>query len=248
MSRSEQTKDNTTLKFQDKAYEEKVNAVENFVKSNFDKSLENFIRGQRWKENPDLCVDVVSDRLTVEDQKYLNEKLGGLRHLKDRRSAAEYACDLILGWVVEDGILKILEDEIGFKCVLSSADKNREFLKRPEASSDIRLEISKEHQAHLELVKDFTGYWKKNRKIDLRDAKYSNLKREKGILLGLDFKNASFFILSLAQTKAEYIKSHYPYGGKPAYSVSLRDTGFYDFSIMKDVLRKFFQDWQVRAP
>ena len=52
---------------------------------------------------------------------------------------------------MEDGMLTILTDKLGYKCNLSSADKNREFLKRPKATADIEIEIANGNKIPLEL-------------------------------------------------------------------------------------------------
>jgi len=223
--------------FQNEAYKKKVAAVEEFVKENFQTDLANFIRSRGWKEDADLCVNIVSDNLTADDVSYIQEKLGRLRHLRNSRSPLEYALDLMLGWAIEDGILEVLLSQ-EFSCQLSSADREREFLTRPKASSDITVDVAPGKKVLLEVVKDFEGYWAKNKKIDLRDAKYNRLKKEKGILLGLDFNNKKFFVLPTEKAKATYISSHAPYGGKPAYSISLKEVEFHDLKELKEVLRE----------
>lgn len=227
--------------FQSEAYKEKVRVVKEFVEKNFSKSLENFIREKNWNEKPDLTTNVINDNLNSADLNYLDEKLRNLSHLRDRRSTPEYACDLILGWVMEDGILKILTENLNINCQLSSADKEREFISKPKATSDIRIETDPQETKLLEVVKDYTGYWMKNKKIDLRNGKYKNLKRENGILLGLDFKNGYFFIFEIKDAKAKYIESHWPYGGKPAYSISLAKVKFHKQGDMKRILGEFFR-------
>jgi len=226
------------IKFQSEAYKEKVSFVKEFLEHNFQKSIFEFINENEWEEDANLCVNLLEDNLTSSDLDYTNEKLN-LSHLKDRRTPQEYGCDLILGWIVEDGILKILTEKLNLKCNLSSADKGRKILKKPKSTADLKIENQDGQPIFVELVKDYNGYWLKNGTIELRDNKYLNLKKENGTLLGIDFKNGKFFVLPINETEATYIKFHRPYH-KPAYSLSLNETRFHDQKEMKPVLIEYF--------
>lgn len=228
-----------TLQFHNSAYKKKADFVLRFVQKNFNRNLLDFIIDNNWEENANLCVNVINDTLSIKQLNYINEKLN-IPHLKDRRTPPEYACDLILGWVVEDGILKILSEKVGLQCNLSSADKKRKFIKKPTATADIKVNLNETNSIALELVKDYTGYWLKNRRIELRDNKYINLKADNGFLLGLEFIERKFFILEVNNVAAKYIKFHFPFH-KPAYSLSLEGVEFYDQSNLKTVLNTFFE-------
>lgn len=230
------------VKFQNSAYSQKADFVKEFVKENFETDLLEFIIANKWEENTDLCVNIINNSLSVKQLNYVNEELN-LTHLRDRRTPPEYACDLILGWVVEDGVLKILSDLLGLRCTLDSADKNRKFIKRPTATADIKIYVNDQKSISLELVKDYTGYWLKNKRIELRDNKYLNLKEENGVLLGLEFTERKFFILEIKDTSAKYIDFHFPFH-KPAYSLNLADVTFHDQSDLKKVINDFFQTFQ----
>lgn len=223
--------------FQSEKYEKKVEFAESFVENNFDLSFEEFIEEENWEESTELCSNVLSDGLTKEDRDYLNEKLD-LAHLKDSRRPVEYACDLIVGWVLEDGILRILKEEMELETTLSSADKNRKFLKSPDATPDMTVIKSDGTKIPLELAQDFTGYWQRKGKIDLRDNKYVNIKEEDGVLLGLDFENEDFFVVDISETDGH---SHYhPPFGKEAYTFGFDGIEFHDLEDMKEVLTEHF--------
>lgn len=68
-------------------------------------------------------------------------------------------------------------------------------------------------------MNDYTGYWQKKGKMELRDDKYLKLAKAGSLLLGVSLTNYSYFLLDTKKISAEYIPSHYPYGGKPAYSI-----------------------------
>ena len=205
--------------YQSSKYKAKVKTVEEFVERNLGKSAKDFIR-EKYPAKATLFSNLLNDELTIEEHNYLFKKLGSLTHLKNKRTVEEYACDLVLGWVVEDVVLEIL-NRSGLRCYLSSADRKREFLTKPRATPDIRVEVKSGPRARLELVKDFTGFWGKYQKIHLRDQKYKNLKKENGILVGIDFVHKIFFVLPLRKTDAKFIESHYLYGGKPVFEVRL---------------------------
>jgi hypothetical protein len=228
------------IKFQNESYKKKVSSVENFIKANFGVSLCDFIRQRKWKENTELCARVVGDNLSAEDIAYLNQKLGRLAHLRDRRTTLEYACDLVLGWTIEDAILVILSERLNAECELQSADRERQFLPKPKATSDIGVKIAPGRVILLEVVKDFTGYWAKKGWVDLRDQKYKNLVGEDGVLLGIDFVRMKFFAVRIAETQATYRPSHPEFGGKPVYSISLREMPFHDFEDLGRVLTSIF--------
>ena len=88
-------------------------------------------------------------------------------------------------------------------------------------------------------MNDYTGYWQKNGKIDLRDDKYRKLVQTASLFLGISLATPgtqhSYILLDFSQEiPATYIPSHRPYGDKPAYSIQ----------VARDLLIPFtFQDF-----
>lgn len=113
-----------------------------FIMKHLGYYLHDFIKICHWKEDFELCQNVIKDRVLEENKKYLEKKLGGLRHLRDRRSNEEYALDLILGWAVEDAMRDIFNETLQLNTSLNSADKKREFLTSPKASSDFIIYLT----------------------------------------------------------------------------------------------------------
>jgi len=227
------------IKFQNDSYKDKVSIAKNFIKKNLNIEIENLIIKNNWEEDAILCVNILNNTISVENQNYLNEKLN-LSHLRDRRTPVEYACDLILGWVIEDGIVDIL-NSLKIKSELNSADRNRKFLKKPKSSSDLKIKNHQGKTILIELVKDYTSYWSRNGSIELRDNKYNNLKNENSILLGIDFKNNEFFIMKIDEIEATFIPFHYPFR-KPAYSIEIKKDDFHDLNHAKQIFSKFFNN------
>lgn len=143
-------------------------------------------------------------------------------HNKDARSMIDYAKDLIASWIFEDTIVQMLNAE-GLVTSLSGSDKNRQILATTKVSSTSDCIVSFEGKSrHLEIMSDYTGWWERMGHIDLRDAKFLKLSREKALFLGICTKTTKYVLLDFAtQINANYIPSHRPYGGKPAYSIPL---------------------------
>lgn len=230
------------MKFQTDKYKKKIEILKAFLDSNFQTNVDDFVMDLYGStDKGEFFVRMLSDKITQKDYDFLQEKLGALSHLRDSRTSAEYATDLIMGWVIEDAILKLFE-QFGYEIVLSSADKNREFLKRPKATADYAIKDKETgKQFAVELAKDYTGYWKKTGKIQLRDKKYENLAKENGLLLGLDFMRESFFILDSSKKEATRLEMHFLWK-KPAYELNLRNETFYPLTEMKVVMTNFLSN------
>lgn len=217
------------MAYQNKRYQDKIRLTNVFVMKHLGYNLLDYIKLCNWKENYKLCNNLINDCVTGENKRYLEKKLGGLSHLKDRRSNEEYALDLILGWAVEDAMRDIFNETLQLNTSLNSADKNRKFLTNPEASSDFII-YYKDQEHYVEIISDYTGFWQRISRVHLRDDKFLNLKAEDGIFLGIDFRNSKFLILkvkSIEGNRVRRIQNHRPYGGKPAYEISLETSDFY---------------------
>ncbi len=154
-------------------------------------------------------------------------------HQRDNRTPLEYGQDLVASWVFEDVFYRYLRDRLphsGMNVKLSGADRRREILSSANvsASSDYLLSFNG-RDAYLELVNDYHGYWAKNLQCDLRDSKWDHLCRlaspdRPSLLLGLDLTNNKYFLMNVRESQdVRFLPSHLPYGGKPAYSISLRN-------------------------
>ena len=222
-----------TYHFQTEDYKNKVNFAKKFISSNIDMNIEELLIKKEWDEETSLCMHIFNDEVTNEDEEYIKSLLETAYHRRDKRTSLEYACDLMVGWILEDCIVEMLNME-GYETILNSADSDRKILTKPKADSDLRVMVDGE-EVLIELVNDFKGYWKRYHKVDLRDNKYENLKDENSLLLGIDFKYSDFFILDISKTEARYIPFHYPFR-KPAYSLKLKETDFYSLDNASNAL------------
>lgn len=151
------------------------------------------------------------------------------RHHRDNRTPLAYGQDLVASWVFEDYFHHYLNNS-GIHVTLNGKDKNREILKDSNVNADSDYVLSLNgHEAYLELVNDYGGYWARYHKCDLRDFKWDHLCRLASgncpsLLLGLDFAGNKYFLKNTKDPQdVIYIPSHRPYGGKPAYSIALKN-------------------------
>ena len=145
-------------------------------------------------------------------------------HNKDKRTVIEYAQDLVASWIFEDTLILDLQN-IGLKIERAGADRNRKILpnSKVSAASDTKVFVNQK-EIHLEIMCDYTGFWAREKKADLRDDKYASLKNEEALFLGFDIRNKQYLLIDFTQpVEAMYVPSHFPYGGKPAYSIKLKN-------------------------
>ena len=169
-----------------------------------------------------LCI-LEGDLRSLESrfQKCLSN-LQSCTHNKDSRSLLEYARDLVASWIFEDTIVQKL-NAAGLTTSLAGADRQREILATTKVSacSDCLIVLDGVSR-HLEIMSDYTGWWERTGHMELRDAKFAKLSREKALFLGICTVSQKYMLLDFAgPINARYIPSHRPYGGKPAYSINV---------------------------
>ncbi len=222
-----------TESFHDDRTEDKVDFIQDLVEANTGLEVREFIEREGWNEDTGLVVNLLEDQLTVSDEDYLEDKLGDLQHLKDQRSDAGYALELVMGWLVEDLIVNILEENHDVS--RGSADSEREFLSNPEASSDLEVVVDGE-TVPLEITQDYTGYWQRKGEFStLRDGKFENLKEEEALIIGLDIQNDEIFILEADKADKEG-KSYNPRINKEASIINMENVEFEDVDDLEEVL------------
>lgn len=166
--------------------------------------------------------------------------LNSCKHNRDSRTAMEYGQDLVASWLFEDYLMESLQ-AAGMTIEGAGADKNREVLPttRVSAASDCMVSFNGK-QRLLELMSDYTGYWARYGKMELRDSKYTKMKNSNSLFLGVSTTDNKYILLDMGgEFEAKYIPSYFLYGGKPAYSVklpkqSMRDL---DFSSLVDDIK-----------
>lgn len=233
--------DDNTFSFQDAKYKSKVKLAKEFVVTNLNITVKELLILKDWDGEVSLCMNIIDDKVTNDDEIYIEKMLGYAHHRQDKRSSLEYACDLIVGWIIEDCIVEILKS-LGYNTSLNSADKNRKLLLNPTADSDLKISINGKYML-IEQVNDFTGYWKKTLHVPMRDNKYKNLAKENSLLFGIDFKNELFFMLDVSKTEANYIPYHRPFS-KPAYALKITNNDFYNLDQVEHVFSNLLSTYK----
>ena len=131
--------------------------------------------------------------------------------------------------------------------ILNQTYDNLEIVVIDDASTDKTLNIVRKYtdkriklflnnkKISIELVNDYTGYWQKTKKCDLRDDKYRKMMTKQDIdysfIIGIDLINKSFFLFDVKNNSnnVTYSSFHFYYN-KPAYTISLDNIKFSKFS------------------
>jgi hypothetical protein len=159
--------------------------------------LEDFLNKIYGTSKGNYFIRILKGELNKVETDQLFAKLD-LQQYKDRRNEYNYAIDLILGWIVENFVIFFCEVENSFELTLVSSDKDREFLPVNEIDAGPDFKLTNEHyNIFIELVQDFTSFWKTNRKCHLKDDKIIRLEEKEGLLLGIDIVSDKFFIESV---------------------------------------------------
>lgn len=135
-------------------------------------------------DKDDCFRQVLAGTLSDEAFGYL-ERICSLSHHRDSRRPYEYGIDLMLGWLIEDAVLSVIQNK-GNRAILSGEDRFREFLSPRQISTqpDIRIQF-KSGERLLEVFADWKGTWRDANHADLRDNKYKRLKQEKAVMFGI---------------------------------------------------------------
>lgn len=221
-------------------YYNKITNTEKYIKSNLGLNLEDFINtkyaGNKLKN---IFIQLIRNDVDADTVGILEQNLGDMKRYMDSRNPSEYACDLLLGWVLEDMVLQSFYD-IGLECNLVSKDRQREFLKAPSSDIDLMLCLA-DKKILVEHVTDHTGYWLKNGKLHLRENKFEKLIQDNGILMGFDLFNYKFFIDQISNLQLiRKMDRHFLYGGKPASEISLEGIKFINLEDFKSSIQEYF--------
>lgn len=199
----------------------------------FDRPLAEYAAELGYDPDNVLVLEGNLERLQREHpQTYQN--LLSCRHHSDRRTPLEYGQDLVASWLFEDHFLQELQ-AAGLNVQLAGADRQRKILanQRTSASSDFLVASPGGQQRRMELMNDYTGFWYRTEKLHLRDQKYNQLCREQCLMLALSLTGAAqkYALFDFSrQVPAAYLASHRPYGGKPAYELSIPRGTLLDFT------------------
>lgn len=203
------------------------NNKETLLKDFIGQDLADFCDTNYSKEYGDLFRNNLSHNLDT--------TLKSCKYHKDKRTTLEYGKDLLSGWILEDFLkLKLEQNHSDLVVERIGADANRKFLSGTQVSSDADLQlIINNKKTIIEVISDYNGFWEVTGKGHLRDSKIKYLKNYDldTYLLAVDVKNSKFqFINVKIISNIKFIKSHYAYGGKPAYEINIDKERFKDIN------------------
>lgn len=164
-------------------------------------------------------------------------------HNRDNRTIMQYGQDVVASWIFEDDLIEGLQDA-GLTISKSGADSGRLLLpsSRVSSGSDTRV-CSDGRSRFMEIMCDYTGFWSRAHRADLRDLKYNRLKSENALFLGIDVMNKQYTLIDFSgNVIVQYTPSHRAYGWKPAYSFNLTQYGLKAFdyeAIVDDIIAEF---------
>lgn len=172
-------------------------------------------------------TNLINNQLTEEQDLYI-KKMCSLNN-RDRRTPVEYARDLVISWLVEDMIKDYLQ------LTNNGSDAERNFLKSNQIKYDSDFVLG---DRLLELYVNFTNYWTKTRKIDLRMDKHAHLLKNKSLLLGIAFESCQFFLIDFSKESIPFYENYNYFWKKKCYTCDNYDK-FYDISELKNYISYF---------
>lgn len=135
-------------------------------------------------------------------------------HNMDARTPFAYAQDVVASWLFENFFVKkgnqaIEKLGINAKIELSGGDKDRKLLPgiKVSSSSDCAF-IYEGIRIPVEIMCDYTGYFKKQKRMDLRDDKYEKLSSEGSVLVGVITPSAEYIIADFASEQPAEVRYH----------------------------------------
>lgn len=166
-------------------------------------------------------------------------------HNRDGRTPMEYARDLVSSWIFEDFLVQKFNN-LGYNLYLSGMDKERVILSHSKvgSDSDVIFEFDN-YKLNIEIMNDYSSYWKRYQTLDLRDNKFNKLSQTNSVLLAISLIDKTYSIIPITkELDYEFIPFHHPYGGKPACRINLKNIRFYNFRIadiienLKDIIKR----------
>ena len=207
-------------------YSKKIDSCLNAL-TQLEIQLETIIENYKDKKMSESEIDkseffksILKKDLKEEYITYMNNKLEKLQHFRDHRKPYEYGIDLVLGWIIEDGVLELLKQS-EIHSILTGNDRYREFLHPRKISTqpDIEIETNKKNKKLLEIMFSWKDTWNKKGHIDLRDSKLKKLKEHKALFLGIEPMSSLAFLIDFEKEQSDWEQTRISgYGGKIGYT------------------------------
>lgn len=152
------------------------------------------------------------------------------RHNQDKRTALEYAQDIVAAWLMEDYfkytfISAIKDMGINAKLTMSGVDKERKLLPESKIARGTDYHFTYNGvSVPVEFVCDYTNHYQRRHNLDLRDTKYLNLKEEGVILLGISTLSNEYILVDFSKEQHAIFQPNPAWGDKNAYRVFFDNT------------------------
>lgn len=166
------------------------------------------------------------------------------KYVKDKRTPFEYTQDLVASWLFED-FLVIRSNEYaektneGFHLELAGRDKKREILPqcKIKGTSDCLFTYNG-IKLPVEIITDYTGYFQRCKKVDLRNNKYENLITSKSVVVGISTIDTTYILLDFTtpdKIPTAYKHKHFQWGNKMVSTIDFEPNGveIYQFNVLK---------------
>lgn len=199
----------------------------NFVLDDFIKLYQGEYFPKTKIEKYSLFSNILNRSLSEEQQSFI-DNVCNLNN-RDSRTPSEYARDLVVSWLVED----VIKSYLNLKN--NGADAERNFLKSRQIKYDSDFKLN---DRYLELYVNFTDYWIKQKKIDLRMDKHAHLVKHKSLLLGIAFNTYEFFMIDFGKEDLPFYENYNYFWKKKCFTCDKYDK-FYDISELKNYLSYF---------
>ena len=171
---------------------------------------------EEWTGRLNYSVALQASTLmfTQETLDILSE-VGNIGFNRDNRKAADYALDLIYGWMVEDIIIAYLTQK-GFTVNKTGVDFERRFLKSGAIKSDLDIEIIKSGKSvQYDVYFDSNGYWAKYDKVDIRESKWNTLVKNNAAMICVSLEGVAIIDTNTDHT----IAPNGAWGGKNSATI-----------------------------
>ena len=121
--------------------------------------------------------------------------------LRDERTPSDYGREVMRGWLVEDCLASALRSR-GLDVTMCGSDKNREFFTVNKGMTPNTPDLIVNNR-YIEVVTDWTGWWKRKDRVDLRLNKVDMLYGYGAILIGVCPKNETLLMIDTKITPRE---------------------------------------------
>ena len=222
---------------------EKYNVLKNFLKQDpVDYAIKNTFSND--------CIKL------LKGHDILSREIESCKYGADRRDVNKFALEVVRIWEQENFIRDKLNTIPNVFAYLEGVDYQREFLfqKDVKTTPDFRIRVYYDEFNHEDflndLVSDYGRFWQSKHHGHLRDNKLPKLvelsKSENVFVMACDADERAIGFVEInpgmeAELDDRYVKSHPPFGGKPAYIIDIDTTKFFsveDIGLCTQYLKK----------